>query len=34
MAGRFDNQTLWERVYLYLRQEILELRIAPGTLLM
>ncbi len=34
MAGRFDNQTLWERVYLHLRQEILELRIAPGTLLM
>lgn len=29
----FDNQTLRERVYLHLRQEILENRIAPGTLL-
>lgn len=30
---KLDNQTLWERVYIQLKQEILENRIAPGTVL-
>jgi DNA-binding GntR family transcriptional regulator len=30
---KLDNQTLWERVYLQLKQEILENRIPPGTVL-
>jgi DNA-binding GntR family transcriptional regulator len=29
----FANQTLWERVYLYLKQEILENRMPPGTVI-
>ena len=29
----FANQTLWERVYLYLKQEILESRMPPGTVI-
>lgn len=31
--GRFDNQTLRERVHAHLRQEILDNRIAPGSVL-
>jgi DNA-binding GntR family transcriptional regulator len=30
---KLDNQTLWERVYLRLKQEILDGHIAPGTVL-
>ena len=29
----FANQTLWERVYLYLKEEILENRMPPGTVI-
>ena len=30
---KLDNQTLWERVYLQLKQEILDGHVAPGTVL-
>ena len=29
--GKLDNLTLWERVYLHLREEILANRLPPGT---
>jgi DNA-binding GntR family transcriptional regulator len=30
-GGKFDNLTLWERVYEHLREEILAERLGPGT---
>jgi DNA-binding GntR family transcriptional regulator len=29
--GRLENRTLWERVYLHLREEIVSNRLGPGT---